>query len=106
ELTTWITRRGVLTVRPQGLRWNPPGFSNWTAGPFAVDRFPTTPAGVLRRLGDRAWIQFHRPYTPQSAKAYKTSFAKLAEISVLLGIEPLRPAARAAAFEAIARLPG
>ena len=106
ELTTWITRRGDLTVRPQGLRWNPPGFSNWTAGPFAVDRFPTTPAGVLRRLGDRAWIQFHRPYTPQSAKAYKTSFAKLAEISVLLGIEPLRPAARAAAFEAIARLPG
>lgn len=106
ELTTWITRRGVATVRPQGLRWNPPGFSNWTAGPFAVDHFPTTPAGVLSRLDSKAWVQFHHPYTPPSARAYKTPFAKLAEISVLLGVEPLLPAARAAAFDAIARLPG
>jgi hypothetical protein len=52
-------------------------------------RFPTDPAAVLKLLGSR----------PPAAD-------RLAEFSTLLESVPLLPAARAAVFEALARLPG
>lgn len=102
-LQKWITSDGqeleAGNLGPgsasSGIPSQSPGFGDWDPDPAYVSSFPVTPAGVLSLLP-----RIDRSY------AYTGSFTALAEIASLLADEPLRPAARAAVFQATAMLPG
>ncbi len=88
------------------------GFADWDPAldAPAAQALPTTPSGLRAALGSLRLGPGYLPYnqpngnvTPDTAHG---AFTQLAQLSTLLAEMPLRPATRAAAFRAIAELPG
>jgi hypothetical protein len=94
---------GAQTMFSQGTPSDAAGFGDWDPG--SVQNFPTTPGGVLRtlRTEHRGWPYAHNNVELPNDNA--SAFTQLAQIAAILGDQPLSPAARAAVFRTVAKLP-
>jgi hypothetical protein len=122
EVDKWIGADGMEGEQGQtgargagfsgvGTPSSPPGFGDWDPSPHdghgPVQDFPTSAAAVpayLKRQFSGYWHYVRDNRTVNDLD--HSPFTQLAELTAFLGDWPLRPAARAAAFEAIAHLPG
>jgi hypothetical protein len=117
ELDKWIGADGMEDEQGQtgsrgagfagiGVPASAPGFGDWDPiAPPGGRGLPAAAAAVPAFLRCLSAGDYLRPSGPTTDTDH-SPFTQLAELSALLGDWPLRPAARATAVAAIARLPG